>query len=46
MKKGRIAAQGKTEAILSENTLFDVFGIQSKVYFDTYANAKQVVFGR
>jgi iron complex transport system ATP-binding protein len=46
MKKGRILQQGKTEKILSASTLFDVFGIHSKVYFDTYVNARQVVFGR
>lgn len=46
IKAGRIAHQGDTEHILSADTIMDVFGIQSKVYFDSYSNSKQVVFGR
>ncbi len=46
MKEGRIIRQGDTKDTLSTDTLLDVFGIRSKVYFDTYANSKQVVFGR
>ncbi len=46
MKKGRIVAKGPTDSVLTPDTIRSVFNVGSKVYFDTFSNSKQVVFGR
>jgi len=44
MQPGRIVAQGPTDKILTAERIERVFGVAAKVYFDAYANARQVVF--
>jgi len=44
LNHGRIAAYGKTEQVLNEKTIKDVFNIQAKVYLENYSDSKQVVF--
>jgi iron complex transport system ATP-binding protein len=46
IKNGQIAAYGKTNEILSENTIKSVFNVNAKVYQDSYSNSRQVVFRR
>ena len=46
MKSGRPAALGKTADVLTSETIRAVFDIESKVYFEPYADARQVVFKR
>ena len=46
MKAGKIVSHGPTEDILTTEVIMNVFGVDSKVYFDTYSNSKHVVFGR
>ncbi len=44
MKEGRVAASGPTDAVLSEETLKKVFNVSAHVAFDSYADARKVVF--
>lgn len=44
MKKGRVAASGSTLEVLSEDVLRDVFEVESRVEFNSYAGAKQACF--
>ena len=44
MKAGRLAAFGATEEVLTAETIRSVFDIESKVYYEPYAAARQVVF--
>lgn len=44
LKNGTIAGTGLTDQVLVSDTIQTVFGIEAKVYFDSYAQAKQVVF--
>jgi iron complex transport system ATP-binding protein len=46
MKNGRVVHHGPCEQVLTESTIQSVFQVKSKVYEDTYANARQVVFNR
>jgi iron complex transport system ATP-binding protein len=46
IKNGRIAAYGKTNEVLNENSIKSVFNVDSKVYQDSYSSSKQVVFRR
>lgn len=46
IKNGQVAAYGKTNEILSENTIKSVFNVNAKVYQDSYSNSRQVVFRR
>ncbi len=43
MKKGQIAAHGDIDDVFNEENIEDVFGVESKVYFEPYSNAKRVV---
>ena len=45
MKSGRVVSEGDIE-VLNEKNIKDVFGVETRVYFDSYANARQVVFKR
>jgi len=44
MSAGAIAAHGMTRAVLNPETIAAVFGVESKVYAETYCDALQVVF--
>ena len=44
MTGGKIAAHGPTQDILNPETIAAVFGVESKVYSETYCDALQVVF--
>jgi iron complex transport system ATP-binding protein len=46
MKSGKIVSQGPTCEVLSETNIKNVFGVDSKIYFDGYSDSKQVVFKR
>jgi len=46
MKSGKVLFQGDLDEILTEERIQEVFGIESHIYFDEYAGAKQVVFRR
>jgi iron complex transport system ATP-binding protein len=41
---GKIAAHGMTREVLNPETIEAVFGVESKVYTETYCDALQVVF--
>lgn len=43
MKKGQIAAHGNIDDVFNEENIGAVFGVESKVYFEPYSNAKRVV---
>ena len=44
MSGGKIAAHGMTREVLNPETIAAVFGVESKVYAETYCGALQVVF--
>lgn len=44
MTGGKIAAHGMTEEVLNPDTIAAVFGVESKVYAETYCGALQVIF--
>jgi len=44
MKDGRIVTSGKTMDVMTEETVMNVFHVESKVEFNRYAGAKQVYF--
>ncbi len=46
MKDGRIVTSGKTLDVMTEETVMNVFHVESKVEFNRYAGAKQVYFKR
>ena len=46
MKNGRVVFHGPCDQVLTESTIQSVFEVKAKVYEDTYANARQVVFNR
>ena len=46
MKSGRVVHHGPCDQVLTESTIQSVFEVKAKVYEDTYANARQVVFNR
>ena len=46
MKSGRVVSHGDRDQVLTEETLYEVFGIESRVYFDEYVGSRQVVFRR
>ncbi|MBU0987294.1 MAG: ABC transporter ATP-binding protein [Proteobacteria bacterium] len=46
MKEGAIKAHGATDEVLNQNTIRSVFNVDTKVYFEPYADSKQVVFKR
>jgi iron complex transport system ATP-binding protein len=46
MKKGRVAANGAVQDILTAETIRSVFNVESKIQFDAYAGANQIVFKR
>jgi cobalamin transport system ATP-binding protein len=46
MQAGKVAVHGPTADTLTRETLHRIFGVESKVYFESYANALQVVFKR
>ncbi len=44
MKDGRIVTSGKTMDVMTEETVMNVFHVESKVEFNRYAGVKQVYF--
>ena len=46
MKQGRVAANGSVEDILTPETIRSVFNVESKIQFEPYANASQILFKR
>jgi iron complex transport system ATP-binding protein len=44
MSDGKIAAHGSTQTVLNPQTLLAVFGIEAKVYQESYSRSLQVVF--
>lgn len=44
MSSGRIVAHGETDQVLTQALLNRIFHVEAKVAFDSYCNAKQVVF--
>jgi len=46
MQRGRIAARGATEEVLTPEIIREVFGVEAKVYHEPYAGCRQVVFKR
>ena len=46
MKEGKIISEGRVDDVLNEQSIKDVFHVDSRVYFDQYSNSKQVVFRR
>lgn len=44
LKRGRIKAMGPAREVLSEEIVQEVFGVNSKVEFNTYVDAKQIYF--
>jgi iron complex transport system ATP-binding protein len=46
MNNGSLMAEGRVGDIFTEETIQTVFGIQSRIGFNTFANAKQVAFKR
>jgi len=44
MKKGKIAAFGKTDDVLTENNIENVFNVNSHIYFDPYSDSRKVSF--
>jgi iron complex transport system ATP-binding protein len=44
--RGRVAACGPIEDILTPDTIRSVFGVDAKVYFESYTRSYQVVFKR
>jgi ABC-type cobalamin/Fe3+-siderophores transport system ATPase subunit len=42
MKRGKIAAHGDIDEVFDEENIEAVFGVESKVYFDPYSDAKRV----
>jgi iron complex transport system ATP-binding protein len=44
MKKGKIAVHGPGDEVLNTNTLRSVFQVETKVYFEPYIGANQVIF--
>ena len=44
MSDGKIAAHGSTQTVLNPQTLLAVFGIEAKVYHESYSRSLQVVF--
>ncbi len=46
MKSGRVICHGAIDDILTGQNIYKVFGIHTRVYFDGYSMARQVVFKR
>lgn len=46
MQAGKVVAHGPTRDTLTRENLHRIFGVESKVYFESYADALQVVFKR
>ncbi len=46
IKKGRVSASGPVGDILTPDTIRSVFNVESKIHFEPYANANQIVFKR
>ena len=44
MQDGRIAAKGPTDEVLRPETIRAVFGVEAKIYYESYAGCRQVVF--
>jgi iron complex transport system ATP-binding protein len=44
MSSGRIVAHGETDQVLTQALLNRIFHVEAKVAFDSFCNAKQVVF--
>ncbi len=44
MSGGRVMVQGATQQVLNPDAIRNVFNVESKVYWDSYAAALQVVF--
>ena len=44
MKQGRIAAFEKTDEVLNEDNIKNVFNVDSHIYFDPYSNSRKVSF--
>jgi iron complex transport system ATP-binding protein len=44
MKSGRIFTEGDTDEVLTEENIKEVFNVDSKIYFDTYSNSRQLIF--
>jgi len=46
MSRGKVAAHGDTRAVLTPETVREVFEVDAKVYHDDYSNALHVVYKR
>jgi len=46
MKDGRVVAGGPTDDVLTSETIRSVFGVESRIRYEPYADANQVVFKR
>ncbi len=46
MKNGRVVHHGPCDQVLTESAIQSVFQVKAKVYEDSYAKARQVVFNR
>ena len=46
MKEGQVVMSGPARETLKNETLKEVFDVDSKIVFDDYSNAMQVVFKR
>jgi iron complex transport system ATP-binding protein len=44
LKQGRIICQGKTEAVLTPETIATVYGVEAEVTLNTFTNCRQVSF--
>jgi len=44
MKNGRIAAAGKTDEVMTEQTIHELFEVQARISYNDYVEAKQVFF--
>lgn len=46
MKEGRVAASGPVDDILTQETMLSVFNVESKIQYEPYTDANQVLFKR
>lgn len=44
MKQGKIAGHGDIDEALNEESIEEVFEVESKIYFEPYSNSKRIVF--
>ncbi|MBN1930196.1 MAG: ABC transporter ATP-binding protein [Desulfobacterales bacterium] len=46
MKQGSIAACGNSDEVLNREIIHSIFNVETKIYYEPYSNAKQVIFKR